>query len=81
MHVYFETYHITNHNIIKYIIELIIKHDKYLVIFICLTYSFHTLSGCIGKMVAFHDEGCRVQAPAEACTNLYCARGAQEVLP
>ena len=42
----------------------------------------YNLSGHIGKVVASHAEGCRVNSlPSRDCTNLYCARGTQRVLP
>ena len=41
-----------------------------------------TLSGRIGKVVASRAEGCKIKSPLWlSCTNLYCARGAQGLLP
>ena len=40
----------------------------------------YTLSGRIGKVVASHAAIAR-SSPAEVCTDLYYARGAQGVLP
>ena len=51
--------------------------------FIMLTYNNHTLSSRIGKVVASHAEGgCEIEPRLWlSCTDLYYARGTQEVLP
>ena len=42
----------------------------------------HTLSGRIGKVVASHAEGCKIESRLwQRYTDLYYARGAQGVLP
>ena len=42
----------------------------------------NTMSGRIGKVVASHAEGCRIESRLWlSCTDLYYAIGAQEVLP
>ena len=42
----------------------------------------HTLNGCIGKVVASHAEGCKIESRlCLSCTDLYYARGTQGVLP
>ena len=42
----------------------------------------YTLSGRVGKVVASHAEGCKIQSRLGlSCTDLYYARGAQGVQP
>ena len=44
--------------------------------------TFHTLNGRIGKVVATHAEGCKIESILWlSCTDLYYARGAQNVVP
>ena len=47
-----------------------------------LFFWLHTLSDRIGKVVAPHAEGCKIESRVWlSCTNLYYARSAQGVLP
>ena len=51
-------------------------------VFVKYQVNWNTLSGCIGKAVASHAEGCKIESQLWlSCTNLYSAQCAQAVLP
>ena len=55
-------------------------HFRLSTVILCLT--LDTLSDRIGKVVASHDDGCKIESRLWlSSTDLYYARGAQGVLP